>query len=270
MTDSNSTKQKLQKATLAKIKAADRELMRLSVELEALLAAWIEMKRRSAERHAAIEAAVRKATGVSAEDDIKYRAQSLARAFGGESSPDAQRYFALRRQIEKRFPPEIGDDEWERVTVPLEVIIDQVMSIRPETFAGLGVQARAIHYIFWDRDFHPSDEDYSKLRQFLADAMMLTGLPGPMVASRNLDADTVAFTKLFGDRLAAKIEKHDHDWFEANKKWNGHHWYAHGGSDSRKIENRRKWAEEARREAKSGLPRLIAQRAVGAKKEGQS
>jgi hypothetical protein len=230
-----------------------------AVGLEALLAPWIELKHRYAERRAAIEAAVQKETGVSAEDDVKYRAQSLARAFGGggESSPDAQRYFALRRQIEKRFPPEIGDDEWERVTAPLDVVIDQITSVRPETFVGLGVQARAIHYIFWDSDLHPSEEDCSKVRQFLADAMMLAGLPGPMVASSDLDADIVAFTKLFTDKLAAKIEKSDHDWCE-NKK-DGQ---VRGSPPSWEIENRRKWAEEALRETKSGLARLI-----GPKKE---
>jgi hypothetical protein len=230
-----------------------------AVGLEALLAPWIELKHRYAQRRAAIEAAVRKETGVSDEDRAKYVAQSLARPFsgGGESSPDAQRYFALRRQIEKRFPPEIGDDEWERVTAPLEVVIDHITSVRPETFVELGIQARAIHYRFWDSDLNPSEEDCSKVRQFLADAMRLAGLPGPMVASSNRDADTIAFAKLFTDELAAKIEKHAHAWFEANKKWDGHRWIAYGSSGCDEKENRRKWAEEVLREAKSGLPRLI-------------
>jgi hypothetical protein len=236
------------------ITIADRELMRLSLALEALLADWIELKRRSEERDAAIEAAVKKATGVSDEDDTKYRVQSIAGAFGGEVSPAAKDYFAVRRQIEERFP-ETDDDEWERVTAPLEIIIEQVLSIRPETFVGLGVQARALQYIWWDRDTHPEEDEYAKLRHFLADAMALAGLPGPMVTSSNLDADAFAFTRLFGEKLAAKIDKHDHDWFEANKKWNGQYWYANGGSDSHKPENRRKWAEEALREAKF-VPRL--------------
>jgi hypothetical protein len=239
-------------------KAVDGELMRLSLELEPLLAAWIEMKRQYAERCAAIDAAIKEATGVSDEDAIKYGAQSIGIAFGHLVSPDVRRYNAIRRQIVNRFP-EIGDDEWQRVTAPLEIVVEQVLSIRPETFVGLGVHARAIQYIFVDQDFHPSGEEYSRLRQFLADAMRLAGLPGPMVASSNLDAGATAFTKLFGERLAAKTYKYERDWWEANKKWDARnqHWYAGGMSDSDDKEKRRKWAEEARREAKFGRPRSI-------------
>jgi hypothetical protein len=101
------------------LQALDRELMHLSLELEALLAAWLDLKRHRQERRDAIEAAVRKATGVSRETDKDYRAQSIADMFMGKVAPDAERYLAVCRRIEERFP-EIGDDQWTRVTAPLD------------------------------------------------------------------------------------------------------------------------------------------------------
>jgi hypothetical protein len=238
--------------------AADRELMRLSLELEALLAAWMELKRRSEERRAAIDAAVKEATGLSDEDAFKFGMQSIIGAFGGEVSSNARRYLAIESQIKKRFP-EIGDDEWQRVTVPLEFVIDQVLSIRPETLAGLGVHARAIQY-FFESGMHLTDDENSKVKQFLDDTMRLAGLPRRMVASSNLDADTADFVKNWGVKLDAKIHKQWREWFDANKKWDARnqHWYANGSDPSENEESRRKLAEEARREAKFGAPRLIA------------
>jgi hypothetical protein len=207
----------------------DSELMRLSAELEALLAAWIEIKRRSEERIEAIKAAVRKATGVSDKDAAKYKAQAWGTAFGRRVSPEVKRYDAICSQIESQFP-EIEDSEWERVTAPLGIVVDQILSIRPETFAELGIHARAIQYLWVDPEFTGNDEDYNMLRQFLADTMRLSGLPGPMVASSNLDAGVVAFVKNWGDKLQDKIDK---DW----RTWE---------------RNGRELADEARLEANGG------------------
>jgi hypothetical protein len=151
---------------------AERELLRLGAELEAVIVEWHAQQAIDRARSAAMTAA----SDAAGFPRIPY---------GSLPNEEYRAYQEARSAIWQTVAGDADDDPWNDIHDRMWPLIDAIMAIKPRTLAGLGVNARAItlHYAEqWEAAVNADDQEHH--RAFMEAVCAIAGVvPVPLDAA---------------------------------------------------------------------------------------
>src|SRR5262245_24400707 len=151
--------------------AEDPELLRLGEELEIIIVSWRRQRERDEERSTRFDSAA-KAAGLLTDDECRQLPW-----------PAMQEHVARLVAFEKTYDG--GDEDpvdehgnsiaWNEIDDRMFSLCSRILKFQPHTFAGLGIQARAI-CLSWDHLWDDDGEDAKGMIGFIRTVCSLAGV----------------------------------------------------------------------------------------------